>query len=197
MTKKIGITGIIGSGKSTVAHLFELMGIPVYIADMEARKLFLKPDVIDEIIKITGTEILDAQQQINRSMLADLLFSNSEMLTAVNHIIHPRVITDYQQWSLTQNQVPFTLFESAIIFEHQLESNFDAIINVSCPETMAISRAVKRDHQTEEQIRSRLSHQLSSEIKNQKSDFIIYTDDRHSIIYQVSAIYSQLSSQTI
>jgi dephospho-CoA kinase len=195
MIRNVGITGNIGSGKSTVAHLFELMGIPIYIADREARKFFLDQAVIQDITKIAGNRILDEQQQIDRRILAEILFSNPELLSAVNHIIHPRVMKDYLQWSKMQNQAPFTLFESAIIFEHGLETNFDKIINVDCPEEIAIMRAAKRDHQTEEQIKSRLAHQMSSKIKNQKADFVIYTDDRHSVINQVLSIFMELSTK--
>jgi len=195
MIRNVGITGNIGSGKSTVAHLFELMGIPIYNADKEARKFFLDPAVIHDIIEIAGNRILDKQQQIDRRILAEILFSNPELLSAVNHIIHPRVMKDYLQWSKMQNQAPFTLFESAIIFEHGLETNFDKIINVDCPENIAIMRAAKRDHQTEEQIKSRLAHQMNSKIKNQKADFVIYTDDRHSVVAQVLSIYTELSTK--
>ena len=195
MIRNIGITGNIGSGKSTVAHLFELMGIPIYIADKEARKFFLDQTVISDIQKIAGNLILDGQQQIDRRILAEILFAKPDLLSAVNHIIHPRVMKDYLQWSKAQIQAPFTLFESAIIFENGLETNFDKIINIDCPEEIAIMRAAKRDHQTEEEIKSRLAHQMSSEIKNKKADFVIYTDDRHSVIAQVISIFRELSKK--
>jgi dephospho-CoA kinase len=195
MIKKVGITGNIGSGKSTVAHLFELMGIPIYSADQEARKFFSDQTVIHQITQVVGKQVLNAQQQIDRRILADILFSDPELLAKINHIIHPRVMSDYQQWSTLQIKAPFTLFESAIIFEHGLDRYFDAIINVFCPDDVAIMRAAKRDRQTEEQIRSRLAHQMSSNLKNQKADFVLYTDDRHSVIAQALSIYKKITAK--
>jgi dephospho-CoA kinase len=193
--KYIGITGNIGSGKSTIAHLFRLMGIPVYVADNEARKFFSEQAVINDIVRIAGSRILNDQAQINRNILAEILFPNPELLSAVNRIIHPLVLADYHLWSINQQQAPFTLFESAIIFEQRLESNFSTIIDVYCPEDLAIKRASKRDHETEAQIKLRLSHQLNAEIKSKKSDFIILNDERHSIITQTLALYNKLSKQ--
>ena len=193
--KYIGITGNIGSGKSTIAHLFKLMGIPVYVADSEARKFFLEQTVINDIVRIAGSRILNDRAQINRNVLAEILFPNPELLSAVNRIIHPLVLADYHLWSINRQQAPFTLFESAIIFEQQLESNFSAIIDVYCPEDLAIKRASKRDHETEAQIKLRLAHQLNAEIKSKKSDFIILNDECHSIITQTLTLYNKLSKQ--
>lgn len=195
MIKKVAITGNIGTGKSTVSHLFELMGIPIYSADQEARKFFSDQTVIQEITQIAGKRVLNEQQQIDRRILAEILFSDPELLAKVNHIIHPRVMSDYQQWSTMQIQAPFTLFESAIIFEHGLDRFFDTIINVFCPDDVAIMRAAKRDRQTQDQIKSRLAHQMSSSLKNQKADFVIHTDDHHSVIAQALTIYKKITAK--
>lgn len=193
MSKKIGITGNIGSGKSTVSHIFELLGIPIYVADIEARKFQSNRAIINKIASIAGTEILNNEKQIDRGVLAKILFSNQEKLNAVNKIIHPLVISDYEKWHCKNQDAPFTLFESAIIFEHQLESNFDLIIEVYCPLEIAISRASIRDKQPISEIKNRLAHQVSFEKRESHADFVIMNDEKHSILAQVLKIFNSLS----
>ncbi len=193
MRKQIAITGNIGSGKTTIAHLFNLMGIPVYNADMEAKKILNSPTVIQEIAAVVGNQVLNEHLQIDHKILASIIFSDPVMMEAVNGIIHPKVIEDYKQWTKTQDKAPFTLFESAIIFEHKLEVYFDAIILVYCPDEIAIIRASKRDHATTESIKKRLKAQMSSLLKKEKADYIIHNYDNHSVIAQSLEIFEKLS----
>ncbi len=192
MSKHIAITGNIGSGKSTVARFFKLLDIPVYNADIEARKFLAFPEVITEIKTILGNHILDNQGQIIKSEMARIIFNNKDKLEAINKIIHPRVIADYKEWSHKFNHPTFTLFESAIIFEHSLESYFDAVIDVYCPEEIAVKRASIRDGVSEDLIKERLKNQLNSEIKRDKANFVVYSNDKQSIIKQVLDIKSKI-----
>lgn len=196
MSKHIAITGNIGSGKSTVARFFKLLDIPVYNADVEARKFLASPKVIDEIVATLGNQILDDQGQIIKSEMAKIIFNDKDKLEAINEIIHPKVIADYKEWSHKLYHPAFTLFESAIILERGLEKHFDAVIDVYCPEEIAIKRASTRDGVTAELIRERMKNQMNSESKRDKADFVVFTNDRQSIIEQVLDIKSKISDKT-
>lgn len=192
MSKHIAITGNIGSGKSTVARFFKLLGIPVYNADLEARKFLSSPKIIDEIVAVLGNQILDDQGQIIKTEMARIIFNDKDKLEAINEIIHPRVIADYKEWSHKLNHPPFTLFESAIILERGLEKYFDAVIDVYCPVEIAVKRASNRDDVSEDLVRERLKNQMNSETKRDKADFVVFTNDRQSIIEQALKIKSQI-----
>ncbi len=195
MSKKIAITGSIGSGKSTVSRLFEIMGIPIYNADNEAKTLLTSPEVIDKIVAITGNGIIDHSGLIIKSELAQVIFNDKEKLNSINKIIHPKVIANYLEWVELNKNKPFTLFESAIIFESNLESNFDAIVDVFCPDEIAIKRASARDGVSEELIKKRLKNQMNSEIKRDKADFVVYNNGKQSVIEQVFSIKSQIEQK--
>jgi dephospho-CoA kinase len=195
--KRIGLTGNIGSGKSTVAHLLSLMGIPVYNSDNEAKKLYFREDVVEKIVFVVGKQILDISNSINFTKLANEIFANNSKLNAVNKIIHPLVMADYNEWNTKQKNAPFTIFESAIIYEHHLESYFDGVIHVYCPDEIAINRAVLRDHKSIQEIKLRLSQQLDTEIKKEKTDFIICNYQNYSVIEQMLLIIPQLSREKV
>ena len=195
--KRIALTGNIGSGKSTVAHLLSLMGIPVYNSDNEAKKLYFREDVVEKIVYVVGKQILDISNSINFTKLANEIFSNNSKLNAVNKIIHPLVMADYNKWNTKQKNAPFTIFESAIIYEHHLESYFDSVIHVYCPDEIAINRATLRDHKSIEEIKLRLNRQIDTEIKKEKADFVIRNHQNYSVIQQIALIYTQLSKEKV
>lgn len=196
MKNHYALTGNIGSGKSTIAHLLLLMGIPIYNSDNEAKKFLAQRSVIDQLSTAIGMEILDNEHRINHSKFAALIFENPSFLEKANTIIHPLVMADYQKWKSENNQTPFTIFESAIIFEHQFESHFDGVIDVYCPDDLAIERAVKRGFQSLEDVEKRLSRQMNTELKKEKADFVIHNYGNHSLIAQVLSISDQLSTKS-
>lgn len=197
MSNKVALTGNIGSGKSTIGHLFSLMGIPIYNADNEGKKFLFQASIKEEIVNIIGENILDKDRNIIFSEMAKIIFENDVLLSKVNAVIHPLVIADYFEWEKLQSTAPFTIFESSIIFEHHLESNFDFVVDVYCPDEIAINRAIQRGFQSEIDINNRLKKQLNTEIKKSKADFVINNYNNFSVIEQISTILTLLCTEKV
>jgi dephospho-CoA kinase len=172
MTKIIGLTGGIGSGKSTIANYFIVAGVPVYIADDAARELMNAPEVKSEVKKVFGSSIF-AKGNIDRMKLADIVFSNPEKLTALNAIIHPAVKNHFKHWILNYKKFPFIIYEAAILFESGSFKNCDLIINVTLPIELRIERVMKRDKITREAVLKRINMQWTDVQRSVKSDFNI------------------------
>ena len=132
MIKKIALTGNIGSGKSTIAKIFNILGIPVFLADDEAKKNFYKSEIIDILIQTFGNEIIDSHNNIDKKKLAAIVFNNKIQLLKLNSIIHPLVFQQFEEWIKRQN-TDIVIFESAIIFEYQFEHLFDKIRYMKSP----------------------------------------------------------------
>jgi len=191
---KVGLTGNMGSGKSTVAHIFEVLGAPVFHADAEAGKMLARPDVIDEVVSHFGKEILK-DGAIDRKALAAIVFQDREALSHLNGIIHPRVRQKLLDWTGKQKDRPYVIQESAILFESGFHTFFDVNILVSCPEDIAVLRVIKRDGIGEEQVRERLKNQWPEERKKELADHIILNDGSTLIIPQVMALHRQFTDQ--
>jgi dephospho-CoA kinase len=187
----VGLTGNIGSGKSTISAIFQILGIPVYHADAESKGLLNQPDVIKEIISGLGTGMLTNTGTIDKQALSRLVFSNSNSLNILNAILHPKVKEHFRSWVKNQS-APYVMQEAAIIFESGFEQEFDKIIMVSCPKEIAISRVVKRDKADGKDVLKRLNYQLADEIKSARADLVIKNDGQHLVIPQVLAIHEQL-----
>lgn len=187
---RIGLTGGIGSGKSTVARIFETLGIPVYYADAEAKRMMDEDEILrEELIRHFGAETYQADK-LNRVYLAQHVFSDTERTALINSIIHPRTINHANEWMQLQ-KTPYVIKEAALIFEAGAEKHLDKIIGVSSPETVRIERAMQRDGLTEEQVRARMSKQLPEEEKLKRCDYIIYNDGRQ-LIPQVYELHQKL-----
>jgi dephospho-CoA kinase len=172
MTKIIGLTGGIGSGKTTIANYFRAAGIPVYIADDEARKIMESPEIIAEIKNVFGNTIFENDILI-RSKLAEIVFDNPEKLQKLNAIIHPAVKKHFSQWILNYKSAPFVIYEAAILFESGSYKNCDFIITVTAPVESRIERVVQRDKTTRENVLKRIAMQWNDEQRFSKSDFVI------------------------
>lgn len=170
--KHIGITGGIGSGKTTVANFFKTYGIPVYIADDEAKKLMHQSPIKEELIELFGEEAYDSSRQLNRSFIASKVFNNKELLEKLNQIVHPRVEKDFQEWAKHQDS-PYVLYEAAILFETGKYKQFDYTILVTAPIETRIKRVQKRDQSSEEEILARMKNQWSDEEKMKLANWII------------------------
>lgn len=180
--KAIGLTGGIGSGKSTVARILRQMGYPVYIADKEASRLMnTHPEIRKELQQRFGPTTYTAQGAIDKPKMAQLVFNNAQALADLNRIVHPRVMEDFRQWSLQQNSL-LVFFESAILFEAGLDRFFHSVICVSAPESLRISRVVERDRTTSDKVEERIRNQSDEALKCQKADFVIYNDRNHMIL---------------
>ena len=172
MTKIIGLTGGIGSGKTTIANEFLSLGVPVYIADDEARKLMQSTEVINVIRAVFGNEVFE-KDILNREKLAEIVFSNPEKLEQLNAIVHPAVKKHFDEWLLNHKDAPFVIYEAAILFESGGYKNCDLIISVTAPLETRIQRVIDRDNTTREQVLKRINMQWNDEKRISKSDFII------------------------
>lgn len=189
----VGITGGIGSGKSTVTELFKLMDIPVYIADIESKKLTETSAIIkSKLINLLG-EDLYKNGTLDKPKLASIIFSDKNILSKVNNIIHPEVKKDFIGWSKKQaNIAPIIAHEAAILFESGEDTLMDKIITVYTPLEVRIERTMQRDGVSRDKALERMSHQMSEEEKIKKSDYVIYNDESVSIIDQTQKIIEEL-----
>ena len=172
MTKIIGLTGGIGSGKTTIANEFLSLGVPVYIADDEARKLMQSLEVINAIRTVFGNTVFQ-NDILNREKLAEIVFSNPEKLEQLNGIVHPAVKKHFKEWLLNHKDAPFVIYEAAILFESGGYKNCDIIISVIAPLETRIQRVIDRDKTTREQVLKRINMQWNDEKRISKSDFVI------------------------
>jgi dephospho-CoA kinase len=175
MTKIIGLTGGIGSGKTTIANHFMAAGIPVYIADDEARKLMQSDEIINEIRKTFGNAVFD-NDILNREKLSGIVFNDPDKLKLLNTIIHPAVKKHFSKWILNKKNVPYIIYEAAILFESGSYKDCDIIITVTAPLESRIQRVIQRDKTSRENVLSRINIQWNDEQRIGKSDFIIEND---------------------
>ncbi|BCY29493.1 dephospho-CoA kinase [Flavobacterium okayamense] len=174
MTRIIGLTGGIGSGKSTVAKYLASKGISVYIADVEARKLMESKEVIDEIKSYFGEKVISKKGKIKRKTLANLVFSDKEKLNKLNSIVHPKVKKHFMEWVLLHKNEPFIVKEVAILFETNGHLDCDKVILVTAPEDVRLMRVMQRDNVSKEDVLARMNNQMSEEEKISKSDYVIH-----------------------
>ena len=176
MTKIIGLTGGIGSGKSTIAEFFKEFGVPVYIADDHAKKLMQTSKILESIKNVFGNGIFE-NEILNRAKLAAIVFNDSNELSKLNEIIHPAVKKDFEKWIVSNKQHSYVIYEAAILFESGRYKDCDIIITVIAPEEIRIQRVIKRDKATREQVLSRIKMQWKDEERILKSDFIINNEN--------------------
>jgi dephospho-CoA kinase len=194
---KAGITGNIGSGKSTVARLFEMLNVPVYYADLQARLISERKEVLEEIGQIFGKEVLDENGSLDRKQLGAIVFKNADQLTLLNEIIHPRVKASFNEWCIQYANVPYILHESAILFESRLAYLCDKVIVVSAPEEIRINRVMNRDFLSRIEVLARMNNQWTETKLLNLADFEIVNDDSMSLIEQVTAIHAFLNSNIV
>lgn len=190
-TKKIAITGNIGSGKSLICKIFNHLGINTFHSDEETKKLYLLPDVKKEIIDHFGEEVYFADGSLNKKLLSYHLFQNESALKFIESLLYPKLNQVFDEWCEKQTS-DFVLFESAILFEKNFDNQFDKIIFISAPEEVRLKRAMQRDRCDEENVRSRMRLQWSEDVKTSKSDYIINNDGVEMLIPQVVKIYNEL-----
>lgn len=193
MAIKIGITGGIGSGKSVVSRLLEIMGIPVYVSDIEAKRITQTDEVIRrELCALVGQEVFQGGE-LNRSMLATYMFGHPEHIKEVNGIIHPRVKNDFRQWAAQFENEQLVGMESAILIESGFREEVDFLVMVYAPLKVRVERAIRRDRSTKELVMKRIEAQMSDETKRNHADFVVVNDDETLIIPQVLKLISLVS----
>ena len=188
---KIGLTGGIGSGKTTVAHIFEVLSIPVYYADDAAKKIMNEnKNLRQEIIKHFGIETY-VEGKLNRPFLAEAIFSDPQKILLINSIIHPATIADAEQW-FEKQQGPYAIKEAALIFEANAEKNLDLVIGVSSALELRLQRVMERDGISKEAVEKRMHLQMDESKKMERCDFIINNNDVELLIPQVISIHEKL-----
>ncbi|MEJ6582917.1 MAG: dephospho-CoA kinase [Crocinitomicaceae bacterium] len=191
MQKRIGITGGIGAGKSTVSKIFEAMGFPVFNSDLQAKNTVdFHPEVKVEIISLFGDSIY-TNNELNRPKMAELIFNNPLLREKLNHIIHPRVRAAFDEFALISSS-EFVFNEAAILFETGAYKQLDATILVTSSKELRIQRLLSRDKTSREAIEARMNAQWSDEEKRELADYLIENDENQSLIKQVEQLISEL-----
>ena len=189
---QIGLTGGIGSGKSTVAKVFELLHVPVYFADNRSKYILQNNSLVKEKLReYWGEIIFDSAGNIDTKALAEIVFKNEAELQKLNALLHPLVADDYNKWLSLQN-CAFVIKEAAILVESGSYKTCDKIIVVSVPEALAIERVKSRDNVSEEQVKARMSKQMPNDEKIKYADFVIENDGIKMLIPQILEIHKQL-----
>lgn len=190
---KIGLTGGIGSGKSTVAKIFEVLGIPVYYADKEAKRLMNEDEQLKKnIAKLFGSAAYK-NDQLDRKYISSIVFSDQLKLQQLNKLVHPLTKKDGEEWMKRQH-TSYAIHEAALIFEASVNDRLDYVIGVSSPLNLRIQRTMERDKVSEAEILKRMKHQLDEETKMSKCDFILFNDERQLLIPQVIALDKKLKA---
>lgn len=190
---RVGLTGGIGSGKSTVAGIFEVLGIPVAYADQEARRVMTDdPELRRQIILHFG-EASYTDGRLNRQHLAAQVFSDKERLALLNSLVHPATIAAGEKWmERQQGRAPYAIREAALIFESDSVRYMDFVIGVYAPTTLRLHRVLQRDKLTREEILQRMRNQIDEDIKMKLCDAVIYNDEQHPVIPQVLSLHERL-----
>ncbi len=191
MIIRIGLTGGIGSGKTTVAHIFETLGIAVYYADDAAKKLMNEnEDLRNSIIQHFGPQAY-TNDQLNRNFLSSVVFKDNDKLALLNSLVHPVTIADADLW-MKEQTAPYIIKEAALIFESAAWKHVDKVIGVSAPYDLRMQRAMQRDNISAEQVQARMSKQMDEAEKMSRCDFVITNDEKELLIPQVIPLHELL-----
>ncbi len=195
--RKIGITGGIGSGKTTACRVFETLGIPIYDADTRAKSIMITDlSVKSKIKSLLGNEAYHKNGKINKDHVSAKIFNNKQLLKEINDIVHPAVLSDSLRWieeHKKEKDVPYIIKEAALLIETGSYKSLDKLIVVTCPEEIRIKRVMKRDGLSYEAVKRKIDNQLPEEEKIRYADYIINNDDTQSVIHQVWYIHQQLT----
>lgn len=190
--KVVGITGGIGSGKTTVCKIFELLKIPVFYADEEAKKLYDEKKILEKVVAIFGKKILDANKRIDRKKLARIVFNNKFFLAQLNAIIHPEVIKRFEAWKKQQKGAKYVIKEAAIMIESKTYNDIDFLISVIAPKELRIKRIINRNKTKRTAVEKRIARQISDAERKRYSDAIIINNGRHSLIKQTLNVHNKI-----
>jgi dephospho-CoA kinase len=196
MVYKVGLTGGIGSGKTTVAKIFELLGVPVYYADEASKRLYhTDHQLMSDIKKHFGEEVY-TENRLNRSHLAAIVFNDPGKLQLLNDLVHPPTIRDAAGW-MGQQTAPYVIKEAALLFESGSVSGLDVVIGVQAPQHLRLKRAMDRDGSSREEILSRMKRQIDEDLKMRLCDYVIRNNEQELVIPQVLEIHRQLLARCL
>jgi dephospho-CoA kinase len=188
---RIGLTGGIGSGKSTVAKVFELLGVPVYYADAASKRLYHTDKELIAAMKKHFGEDIYTNEQLNRTKLAAIVFGDEKKLLLLNDLVHPPTIRDAQEWIVKQT-TPYVIKEAALIFESGSSADLDYVIGVRAPQHLRIKRVMDRDGVSREDVLNRMKRQIDEDMKMRLCDFIIENNEQELVIPQVLELHQRI-----
>jgi dephospho-CoA kinase len=189
---KVGLTGGLGSGKTTVAAIFQVLNVPVYYADDASKKLLNENAAIKKAVINAFGEKSYSNGTPDRKFLASLVFNNPEKLSILNSILHPATILDAAEW-ISHQSAPYIIKEAALLFESGSNESLDYIIGISAPLRLRLERAIKRDNISEIEVMSRINNQMNEDEKLKRCDFIIVNDEEQMLIPQVLKLHQHLT----
>jgi dephospho-CoA kinase len=190
MALRIGLTGGIGSGKSTVAKIFETLGIPVFYADAAARQVMNEDEELKQKMKETFGDAAYENGMLNRKYIADIVFNDPFRLEQLNALVHPAAIAMAEKW-MRQQTAPYAIKEAALFFEAGSTEGLDYIIGVYTPQHLRVHRVMERDNVTREEVLARMSKQINEEMKMRLCDFVIVNDEQNMVIPQVLQLHEK------
>lgn len=189
---KIGLTGGIGSGKTTVAKVLEVLGIPVYYADEAAKELMHTNELLkQQLILHFGNNSYFDDGQLNRKHISSIVFNDKEKLELLNSLVHPVTIADAKEW-FSKQQAPYVVKEAALLFESGTAEGLDYIIGVTAPAALRMKRVMDRDAVTAEEVKRRMANQLEETLKMKLCDFVVYNNEQELLLPQVLALHNEL-----
>ncbi len=190
---KVGITGGIGSGKTTVCRIFEQLGIPVYYADERAKVLLVEDrSLIAKVKKLFGEVAYLPDGSLNRKLIGEIVFQDAQKLKQLNALVHPAVMEDGEKWHKLQQNTPYTIKETALLFDIGSQVYYDKTIIIFAPKEVRLRRVMLRDGLEREAIEARMSKQMDEEKKVQLADYLIINDGEKMLIPQVLQVHEQL-----
>ncbi len=193
----VGLTGGIGSGKSTIAEFFSELGVPVYVADTEAKNLMNTSKIIQKkIIAEFGANAYSDDNLLNRKYLATIVFNDKSKLAAINNIVHPKLAKHFSKW-LKKQKGPYAIQENAIIFENNTADRFDYVITVTAPVEQRIERVINRDASTKSDVVARMKNQWKETKKNKLADFVIHNINLSDTKKQAKIIHKKIKKLII
>lgn len=192
MMLRIGLTGGIGSGKTTVCSIFRELGVSVYDADREAKRLMESDAGLIKLIRNLLGSNAYYKGRLNRKFIAEMVFYDTEKLEALNAIVHPAVRNDFNKWSMVKSDEPYVIEEAAILFESGGAASMDYTIFVKADKKTRIRRVVERDHVSDEQVRARMDRQMDDKKKEELSDFIINNEINSMILSQIVDLHNKI-----
>jgi len=193
---RIGVTGGIGSGKSTVCNILMNLGVPVFYSDLAGRKILNDDEEVKaEVRKAFGSDMFNADGSLDRHRMANLVFNDPKALSELNEIIHPKVKEAFEEWALENEKSPYVVKEAAILFESGSYYDLDKVVNVFAPKENRIKRVMKRDGVDEEAVRKRMRFQYTDEERNDLADFIIMNEEDIDLLPQVMELHEILLNE--
>ena len=194
--KRVGITGGIGCGKSTVAECFRSLGVPCFVADEVAGRYYSEPLFLADVKRLFGPSVIRPDGTADKRRIADIVFADRGMLMQLNALVHPRVMADFDAFCSRHADVPYVLFESAILYDYGLDRQMDAVVCVYLSMEERLSRLALRDHATPEQLRARMENQWPAEEMMRRADFVVLNYEGNPRRRQVEWIHRALLQQS-